>query len=113
MTVYINGDGTIPQPTLLLEDYVQIQTDNYALDGGGQRNRLGQKKFVNAEWRMLTPAEYLALTSKFTTGSGVTWFNDQSKFGTFQFDGLPTYEGGEYEVGATMLSPVKASIREI
>lgn len=114
MGVSISGDSTIPQPSQLLEELLQIQGDNTSINGALQRNRLGQKKQATLTYTYLTPAQYQALIAKFTTGSGVYYSNDASDYagGIFAFSGLPFFSESPYVQGASLYRPLQVRIRE-
>lgn len=114
MSVRINGDSSIPQPSNLAERLVQIQSENESIGGSVQRNRIGQKKEAILSYEMLSPTEYQALIAKVTTGSGVGYVNDQSNYagGVFSFSGLPYFQEDEYVPGASLNRPFVVRIRE-
>lgn len=114
MGVQINSDSTVPQPTTLKEELVQIQSENMSISGSVQRNRVGQKKQSTMTYEDLSPSQYQSLISKFTTGSGVVYYNDQSNYagGIFTFSGLPYFEEAEYVPGASLYRPFTVRIRE-
>lgn len=113
MGVSINNTELSIQPSLLKEYKIQIQTDQEAILGNISRNRIGEKKAVDMEFPILSPADYVALINYFTTGSGVYYSNDASSYGTFSFSGLPLYQEGEYVKGASLFRPLTVTIREI
>lgn len=115
MGIQINSDSTIPQPSDLLEELLQIQSENQSIAGGLQRNRLGQKKQATLQYSYLSPTQYQALISKFTTGSGIFYYNDQSNYtgGIFTFSGLPYFSESSYVQGASLYRPFQVRIREL
>lgn len=115
MSISIAGDSTVPQPELLLEEFIQIQSDNTAIAGSVQRNRIGQKKQATLKFPYLAPADYQNLLSKFTTGSGVYYSNNNSgktANALFAFSGLPSFTESEYVPGASLFQPFEVKIRE-
>lgn len=115
MSVYINNSALPQQPTLLLEEYLQIQSEQMSLDGSMSRNKIGQKRQVTMEIPFMSPANYQGALSNFITGSGVYYSNDKSNYtgGVFAFSGLPFFEESEYVQGGTLFRALKVRIREI
>lgn len=114
MSISINGDSTVPQPTILTEELTQIQSENYSIAGAVQRNRIGQKKQATLEYDLLSPSQYQSLISKFTTGSGIYYSNDASNYsgGTLTFSGLPFFNEPAYVPGASLYRGFQVKIRE-
>jgi hypothetical protein len=114
MSIQLNGDSTVPQPSFLLEELVQIQSDNMSINGGMQRNRINQKKQATLTYQQLSPAQYQSLIAKVTTGSGISYYNDQSNYagGIFTFSGLPYFNEAEYVQGASLYRDFKVRLRE-
>lgn len=112
--IQINSDATVPQPTTLLEELLQIQSENESIAGNQQRNRIGQKKQATLSYDMLSVSQYQNLISKFTTGSGVVYYNDLSNYagGIFTFSGLPFFQESEYVPGASLYRGFQVRIRE-
>lgn len=112
--ITINGNA-IKQPTDVNENPVQIQTDQEAINGSLQRNRLGKKNRVVLSWPYLSPAEYQALIALFESGNAVTYSNTTSNRagGTLTFTGLPNLEQGNYYRGQHRLVPLSVTIREV
>lgn len=110
--IYINSSALNVQPSSLSEYYIQIQTDQQSINGSMARNRIGQKKVADMEFTIMSPSDYTTVFAYFTTGSGVTYLNDQSKFGIFSFTALPTFSDDAYVQGASLYSPFKVSLRE-
>lgn len=113
MSIFINGVVLPIQPTTLTERYIQIQTDQMSINGGMARNRIGQKAQAEMEFTIMQPSDFQTIVNYFTTGSGVTYLNDQSKYGTLSFSGLPTYSEDVYVQGASLYSPLKVTIRQV
>lgn len=115
MTIKINGDGTVPQPTTLLEELLQIQGENMSILGGVQRNRFGQKKQATLSYSYLSPSQYQALMSAFTSGSGISYFNDASNYagGVMTFSGLPYFTESPYVQGTSLYREFQVKIREL
>lgn len=114
MSISINRNSSVPQPTILLEELVQIQAENYAISGAVQRNRIGQKKQATMEYDWLSPSDYQTLIAAFTTGSGIFYNNNASDYagGIFTFSGLPFFEEDSYIPGASLYRKFKVRIRE-
>lgn len=114
MGISINGDSTVPQPTILLEELPQIQSENMSINGSLQRNRINQKKQATLSYQMLSPTDYQNLISKFTTGSGIGYYNDKSNYtgGILTFSGLPYFNEAEYVPGSSLYRDFKVRIRE-
>lgn len=114
MSIQINGDSSIPQPSTLLEELIQIQADNTSIAGNLQRNRIGQKKQATLTYQSLSPSNYQSLISKLTTGSGIIYYNDQSAYsgGILTFSGLPYFSEAEYVPGASLYRGFTVRIRE-
>lgn len=115
MSIFINGTVTQVQPTILIEELLQIQSENMSIGGAMQRNKIAQKKQSSMEFWQCSPVQYQSLVAAFTTGSGVVYNNDQSDYsgGTFGFNGLPFFVEGQYVRGASLLRDFKVRIREI
>lgn len=115
MSVSINGDQTIAQPTILTESILQIQTDQEAIDGSMQRNKIGQKHQADIEWDWLTPTQYQLLITYMTTGSGIVYSNNQSNYtgGTLTISGLPSFQEQAYIQGSSLYRKITATVREI
>ena len=114
MTVLLNNQSIV-QPSMLTEKPLQIQTDTFSIAGKMQRNRIGQKKMALLEWDDISPEQYQALYNIFTTGSGFSYYNNQSKFagGVLTFSGMADFDDSEYVPGSSLYSKIKATIREI
>lgn len=112
MSIYINNSILSNQPSSLLEELLQIQSDNEAINGGLQRNKSGQKKQSTMQFTNLSPSDYQTLVNYFTTGSGVIYYNDQSSYGIFTFSGLPYFDEAQYVKGASLYRPLRVRIRE-
>jgi adenylosuccinate synthase len=112
--VQLNGNGAVPQPQTLLEEIIQIQSENVSISGGLQRNRITQKKQATLSYDMLAPSDYRTLLTIFTTGSGIGYYNDLSAYtnGIFTFSGLPYFTEAEYVPGASLYKPFQVRIRE-
>lgn len=113
--ISINGNSAIKQPNDINENPEQIQTDQMAVDGSMQRNRLGKKRRAVLKWNHLKPAEYQQLMTYFESGNAVTYSNDQSNVagGVLTFTGLPTFDQGNYYRGTTLIVPLTVTIREV
>lgn len=119
--IQINHSDISPQPTNLKEYSIQIQTEQEAIDGAIQRNKVrsvgnpnGQKFVAELSWTYLSPAQYQTLNNQFITGSGIFYNNPASKYGTLTFSGLPFIESeGEYVPGESLLTDYKVRIREL
>jgi hypothetical protein len=113
--IYINGNALNIQPTILLEELLQIQTDQVSINGSMTRNRIGMKKRSTMEFTIMSPSDYQTLIGYFSTGSGIYYSNDTSSYtgGVLSFSGLPNFEEGEYVPGSTLYRPLKVVIREI
>lgn len=114
MTVKINGDSSYPQPTTLKEELVQIQSENQSIAGNLQRNRIGQKKQATMTHDMIAPADYQNAIAKYTSGSGVSYYNDQSNYtgGIFTFSGLPYFTEDDYVPGSSLYRKFTVRITE-
>lgn len=115
MAIILSGDATVPQPVDLLEELIQIQSENTSISGSLQRSKINQKKQVTMQYDMLSPADYQNLISKFTTGSGLYYSNNQSNYsgGIFAFSGLPYFSESSYVPGASLYRPFQVKIREL
>lgn len=115
MSIYIGGQLLGTQPSDLNEESLPIQTDKEAIDGTMRRYHVNQKKRATMVFPYMPPADYQSLISKFTTGSGVYYYNDQSNYtnGVFSFSGLPSYSESSYVPGASLYRPFSVVIREI
>lgn len=115
MAISINGDSTVPQPSELLEELIQIQSENVSISGGLQRSKIGQKKQVTMRYEEVPPADYQSLISKYTTGSGLYYSNPSANYagGVFAFSGLPYFSEFPYVPGASLYRPFDVRIREI
>lgn len=112
MSIYINNNLLAIQPSNLREYYTQIQTDQMSINGSMTRNRIGQKKVAEMTFPILQPSDVQTIIGYFTTGSGVYYYNNASKYGYLAMSGLPMYEEGDYVAGASLYSPLKVTIRE-
>lgn len=115
MSIYINGTVAPFQPSALTEEILQIQADNQSINGSMQRNKIGQKKQATLLFQQCNPTQYQNLLVYFTTGSGVTYLNDQSNYagGLFTFSGLPAFAESQYVTGASLLRDFQVRIREV
>lgn len=106
-----NADGG------LVEDYVNYETTQTAINGGKQRTRAGRKKMAKLQWRGCTPTEYQTLLSLLDSGAAVAYVNDDftnKPGGIFSFTGLPTFDGGQpYWRGGSKLVDCSAVIEEV
>ena len=113
--ITINGDAATPQPILLLEELIQVQSDNISIMGGLQRSKINQKKQATLNFDALSVSDYQNLISKFTTGSGLSYLNTLSDYagGQLSFNGLPFFNEAPYEPGASLYRPFVVRIKEI
>jgi len=104
-----NADGG------LVEEYQNYENTQVAINGGKQRIRAGQKKYVKIKWTRCSIAEYQALNTLLNSGAAVTYLNNTSNKpgGNFTFTGLPTFESNSYERGASYMVDCQAMIEEI
>jgi hypothetical protein len=112
--ITINGDANTPQPSILKEELIQVQSENTAIDGSLQRNRIGQKYQATLTYDILSTGQYQSLIAYFTTGSGVSYSNNQSDYagGVFAFSGLPYFTEKEYVPGSSLFRPLEVRIRQ-
>lgn len=112
--IYINNVLLAQQPSDLLEELVQIQSENTSLAGAMQRNRVGQKKQSTMVFSAVSPATYQTLIANFTTGSGVYYYNDQSNYAgnIFTISGLPFFQESSYVQGGSLNRDFQVRIRE-
>lgn len=118
--ITINGTS-IKQPTQARDYRLNIQSDNYALDGSMQRNRIisaanpvGYKYAVDLYWENLGVTDFATLLGLFSSGSGVVYSNPSSKYGTLTYSGLPMVdEPDPYLPGESLLTTFKATIRQV
>lgn len=115
MPISISGDATVPQPVDLLEELLQIQSENISISGAVQRSKIAQKKQATMQYAYLSPTDYQNLIAKFTSGSGVFYSNSQSNYagGVFAFSGLPYFTEASYVPGASLYRPFQVKIREL
>lgn len=112
--VTINSNNSTPQPTTLKEEYVQIQTDQIAINGAMQRTYYGEKQQATLQWDWLSPTDYQTLLGFFRGGGTVTYSNTSSDVssGVFSFTGLPIFTEAEYIQGGTLYRKISAVIRQ-
>lgn len=115
MSVTINSDSTVAQPTEIKEEQLQIQNDNAAIDGSMQRNRMNSKAQATLTWGALAPSDYQLLFGYLTSGIAVTYNNSQSNYtgGALSFTGLPTITEDAYFHGTSLIRPLVAVIRQV
>lgn len=115
------NSGTLPrQPSKLREWREYIQTDQFAIDGAVQRNRIrtvnnpqGFKFNVEMIFENISVAEFQQLDQYFLPGSGVNYYNPSSKYGVLTFSGLPTPdESDSYSPGDSLFTTYKVKIRQ-
>src|ERR1700722_9790104 len=110
----------IPQPTLLRDYRINIQTENTALDGGTQRNRVvsggnpvGYKYAVDLEWDNQGTSDFTTLLGIFSSGSGLVYSNPATKYGPLTYSGLPyVTEPDPYQAGDSLLTTLQVTIRQ-
>lgn len=111
------NDTTILSPSVLREEIIQIQTEQYSVDGTVSRNKTGQKWQATAVWENISPADYRTIRDLFITGSGVYYYNDASaenSSGILAFSGMPFMSPlGDYVPGSSLNKTIQARIREI
>lgn len=119
--ITINSGTLARQPSILREWREYQQSDQYAIDGAVQRNRIrtpanpqGFKYNVEMTFQNLNSSDYQAIDALFVSGSGVNYHNPSSgKFGTLTFSGLPFPDEDEpYTPGESLLSTYKVRIRQ-
>ena len=111
----------VKQPTTLRDYRINIQTENYALDGGLQRNRVisaanpvGYKYAVDMEWDDLNVSDFQTLLGIVSSGSGIVYSNPATKYGSLTYSGLPfVTEPNSYIAGDSLLSTLQVTIRQI
>jgi len=115
MSVYINNVILGTQPSNLTEEYLQLQTDQEAIDGSMNRNKYGQKKQATMDFPIVQPSDYQTLLSNFSTGSGVYYYNNASNYagGTLAMSGLPSFSETPYVQGSSLYRAFHVVIREI
>lgn len=115
------NSGVLPlEPSGLKEWREYIQIEKYAIDGAIQRNRIrtpgnpdGFKYNVEMIFGNITSANFTTLANLFTSGSGVNYYNNLSKYGTLTFSGLPfPEEADEYLPGGSLITTYKVKIRQ-
>ncbi len=119
--ITINGASLPKQPTLLRDYREWKQTENEALDGGMQRNRIataanpvGYKYVAEMSWDKLDPSSFNTLMGLFVTGSGVLYSNPSSKYGALTYSGLPFVEEPDpYQPGESLNATFKVRIRQV
>lgn len=116
----ITIDATsIKQPDAdgLIEDYVNYETTQVAINGGKQRTRAGRKKRAQLKWTGVNPTDYQNLIDLLDSGDAVDYLNDEftnKVGGEFTFTGLPTFNASNpYWRGSSMLVDCSAVIEEI
>lgn len=116
----ITIDATsIKQPDAdgLIEDYVNYETTQVAINGGKQRTRAGQKKRAQLKWTGVSVADYQTLLTLLNSGDAVDYLNDEftnKPGGEFAFTGLPTFDASNpYWRGSSMLVDCSATIEEV
>lgn len=100
----------------LLEDYVNYETTQVAINGGKQRTRAGKKKRAQLKWVKCTVAEYQNLQTLLDAGSAVVYNNDaftNKAGGFFTFTGLAVFSSNEYFIGGSKLVDCTAVIEEV
>lgn len=114
MSISINNNALPTQPTMVMEEYLQIQSEQIALDGSMSRNKIGQKRQATIEIPYMSPVDYQTALAYFITGSGVYYSNNTSNYagGTFAFSGLPFFSESEYVQGGTLFRTLKVRVRE-
>ena len=114
MAISINNNALPTQPTMVKEEYLQIQSEQIAIDGSMSRNKIGQKRQVTFDIPFMSPSDYQTALAYFTTGSGVYYSNDKSNYtgGVFAFSGLPFFTENEYVQGGTLFRSLNVRIRE-
>lgn len=118
--ILINS-GTLPRMPSKLREYREYQqTENMAIDGAIQRNRIrtpsnpqGFKMNVEMIWEHLAIGDFQLLDQYFMPGSGVNYANPSSKYGVLVFSGLPyPDESDDYEPGDSLFTTYKVRIRQ-
>ena len=118
--ITINSGTLARQPSRLREWRVYQQSETEAIDGAIQRNRittpsnpLGFKYNAEMIFERITKTEFQAIDALFAAGSGINYYNPDSKYGVLSFSGLPfPDEDAEYERGSSLLTNYKVTIRQ-
>lgn len=118
--IQVNGSDLPLQPSALREFREYQQTDQMAVDGATQRNRIstpsnpdGYKYVAELSFQNVTATSFAALDALFVSGSGINYRNPGSKFGVLTFSGLPyPDEASEYGPGESLLSDYKVRVRQ-
>lgn len=118
--ITVNSGTLARQPSKLKEYREYIQTDKQAIDGAVQRNRirtasnpLGFKYNAEMIFEDINVADFQAIDALFTAGSGVNYYNPNSKYGVLSFSGLPyPDETDDYGPGESLLTNYKVKIRQ-
>lgn len=115
MSVTINSDSGVAQPTEITEEYLQIQNDNMAIDGSMQRDLINKKARSTLTYGSLSPTDYQLLFGYFTSGAAVLYTNTASNYagGSLIFTGLPTITEGAYFHGTSLIRPLTVVIRQV
>ena len=118
--IQVNNADLPIQPSNLREWREYIQTEQTAIDGAIQRNRVrtphnpnGFKYNVEMTFERISSTIFSQIDALFVSGSGVVYNNPTSKYGSLTFSGLPyPEEGDDYEAGDSLLSDYKVTIRQ-
>lgn len=115
MSILINGTVLGTQPSTLTEEFLNLQTDQEAIDGTTRRNKYGQKRRATLSFSIMQPSDYQNLISQFSTGSGVLYSNTASNYagGILTFSGLPTFTESPYVQGSSLYRNFDVVIKEI
>ena len=115
MSMRINNT-VVPYPSMLREEVIPIQTDQYSANGRISRKKLAQKWQATATWEDISPDQYRAIRDLIITGSGIYYYNDLSAENAnniLAFSGMPFMEQGDYVKGASLNKTIRARFREI
>ena len=112
--IRLNGQE-IPVYTSGYDDSpVVVKTDNLSINGSIERHSFPSKKRAKMTFTAVTPAQFRFFESIFNDAGTVKFYNDQSKYGMLQFDGIMTdCDADEYIRGGSLMTSLTVTIREV
>jgi hypothetical protein len=111
MSVGLNNNFSIPQPTGLKEEAKQKLTDRVTIKGQVHRYWEAQKYQCTLKYAALNQSDFATLASYFySRGAPVTYTNNNSGI---SFTGYPTVAEDEYIPGASFLKNMEVTIVQL
>lgn len=112
--IRLNGQEIPIYPSGYDDSPVVVKTDNFSINGSIERHSFPSKKRAKMTFAAVTPAQFRFFENIFNATGTVSFYNDQSKYGSLQFEGIMTdCDTDEYIRGGSLMTSLTVTIREV